>query len=313
MERVTTVKKGQKEGLGLYYLTAFLAPVIWGFMAVPVRLVKAWSAEDILRYRILVASGILWSLILLFRKATLRKDYLHLQGLPKTEKKRTLFFIVLASLLIFGNWYSYIYCINHISVQAGAFAYVLCPLITTAAGHFLLKEQLSKIKKGALLLALCSVLLLATGSLTEVLWSLGIGGLYAFYLVLQRVIQGFDKLNGLAIQMAICTIIIAPSLWTNSNPIPESSHFWIVITTIAVAFTIIPLFFSMYALKKVSSSTLGIMLYVNPIIAFILAVTYFGEKIDSRQYWAYGLLVLAVLIFNSEMLKQTFSVTREKD
>lgn len=312
MERVSTTEQEPNGSRGLYYLAAFLAPVIWGFMAVPVRLVKAWSAEDILYYRILVASAVLWTIILLFRRNSLKKDYRHLMSLPKPSRKKTIFLILLASVLIFGNWYSYIYCINHISVQAGAFAYVLCPLITTATGFFVLKEQLSPIKKVSLLVALGSVLLLTTGSLTEVLWSLGIGSLYAFYLVLQRVIQGFDKLNGLAIQMAICTLIILPSLWNNSNPVPDSSTFWAVISTIAIGFTIIPLFFSMYALKKISSSTLGVMLYVNPIIAFVLAITYFGETIDSQKYWAYGLLIMAVLLFNSEVLSRLFGLPQRK-
>jgi len=309
LERLTEDRSKDSESRGKYFLAAFLAPVIWGFMSVPVRLVKAWPAEDILFYRILVAAGILWSFILVFRKRKLQQDYSHFRTLKRVEKKKVIYLTLLASLLIFGNWYTYIYCINNVSVQAGAFAYILCPLITTATGYFLLKEDLSTIKKIALFLAFCSVIMLATGSLTEVLWSIAIGGLYAFYLVIQRVVQGFDKLNVLAIQMALCTLIIIPSIWTDPHPIPDTSSFWLVIVTIAVAFTIIPLLFSMYALKKISSSTLGVMLYVNPIIAFILAVTYFQESIDPYKFWAYGLLVIAVLLFNSKIIKKL--ITRD--
>lgn len=294
------------ESRGKYFLAAFLGPLIWGFMAVPIRLLKNWSAEDILHYRIMLAVSLLWLFNILFRKADLKTDYNHFRQLPKNKRIKITYLTIISAVFLFANWYTYIYCINSISVQAGAFAYILCPLITTAAGYLILKENLNLAQKLSLLVAIVGVLMLATGSLTEVLWSLTIGSLYAFYLVLQRIIQGFDKLNMLAIQLAICTLFIIPQMLIDQSPIPQDRTFWTVTLTIALLFTIIPLFSSMYALKKISSSTLGIMLYINPIIAFALAVTYFREQVDPYKFWAYGLIFIAILIFNSDKIKFLF-------
>lgn len=294
------------EGRGKYFLAAFLGPLIWGFMAVPIRLLKNWSAEDILHYRIILAVSLLWLFNILFRKADLKADYNHFWQLSREKRIKIICLTVISAIFLFANWYTYIYCINSISVQAGAFAYILCPLITTAAGYLILKENLNIAQKLSLFVASTGVLMLATGSLTEVLWSLTIGALYAFYLVLQRIIQGFDKLNMLAIQLAICTLFIIPQMLIDQSPIPQDSTFWTVTLTIALLFTIIPLFSSMYALKKISSSTLGIMLYINPIIAFALAITYFREQVDPYKFWAYGLIFIAILIFNSDKVKFLF-------
>lgn len=298
------------EGRGKYFLAAFLGPLIWGFMAVPIRLLKNWSAEDILHYRIIVAVSLLWLFNILFRKADLKADYNHFWQLSREKRIKITCLTVISAIFLFANWYTYIYCINSISVQAGAFAYILCPLITTAAGYLILKENLTIAQKLSLLVASTGVFMLATGSLTEVLWSLTIGSLYAFYLVLQRIIQGFDKLNMLAIQLAICTLFIIPQMLVDQSPIPQDSTFWSIILTIALLFTIIPLFSSMYALKKISSSTLGIMLYINPIIAFALAVTYFQEQVDPYKFWAYGLIFIAIIIFNSDKIK--FLIKKKK-
>lgn len=298
------------EGRGKYFLAAFLGPLIWGFMAVPIRLLKNWSAEDILHYRIILAVSLLWLFNILFRKADLKVDYIHFRQLAKNKRIKITCLTIVSAILLFANWYTYIYCINSISVQAGAFAYILCPLITTAAGYLILKENLNIAQKLSLLVASTGVFMLATGSLTEVLWSLTIGSLYAFYLVLQRIIQGFDKLNMLAIQLAICTLFIIPQMLVDQSPIPQDSTFWSIILTIALLFTIIPLFSSMYALKKISSSTMGIMLYINPIIAFALAVTYFQEQVDPYKYWAYGLIFIAIIIFNSDKIK--FLIKKKK-
>jgi len=281
-----------------YFLAAFLAPLIWGFMAIPVRWVQTYPAEDILYYRILVALTVLWSFILLFRSKYLKRDIAFFKQLDRPHRKRIVGLTVLASALIFGNWFTYIYAVNHISVQSAAFGYLICPLITAVAAFFILKEQLSPLKRIALGIAFISAVTLASGSLVDVLWSVGIASLYALYLVVQRVAQGFDKLNTLAVQLVLCSLFVVPRLIINQHAVPAEPFFWFSILTIAVVFTIIPLFLSMYALTRISSSTTGVLLYVNPLIAFTLAITYFQETVPFYKYIAYIFILFAILLFN---------------
>ena len=72
----------------------------------------------------------------------------------------------------------------------------------------------------------------------------------------------------------------------------------ILIAIIAVFFTIIPLWLSLYGLERLKSSTVGIILYINPLMTFVIAVTCFGEKVDFQQGVAYGVIVLSVIPFN---------------
>ena len=267
-------------------------------MAIAVRWVREYPAEDILYYRILVALIVLWSFILLFRFTALRRDIMVFQNLSKSQKQKTVGLTILASLLIFGNWFTYIYAVNHISVQSAAFAYLICPLITAISAFFILKEPLSTLKKIALGIALVSAITLATGSVIDVLWSISIASLYALYLIIQRASQGFDKLNTLAIQLALCALFVIPKLLFNQHTFPSDPSFWLSILTISVIFTIIPLFLSMYALTRISSSTTGVLLYINPIIAFTLAVTYFKESVSPHKYIAYLFILFAIVVFN---------------
>lgn len=276
-------------------------------MSIPVRLIQAWSAEDILNYRILSALLMLWAFIFLFRRKALKQDVAQFVASSPKERKKVFILTFISAILIFGNWYTYIYAINNISIQSAAFAYMLCPLITTFAAFIILKEELSKQKWFALALAFISVCLLATGSLYQGLMSIAIASLYAFYLICQRVIRGYDKLNLLAIQLLICSVFIIPVLIIQGHALPESTLFWSVTILIAVVFTIIPLFLSMYALIGISSSTAGILLYINPIIAFLIAIFYFQEDIDPRKYLAYGVLIAAILLFNWKTVQKLFS------
>lgn len=232
---------------------------------------------------------------------------MYIRALGRSDKKRLLYLTLLASFLIMGNWFTYIYAVNHISVQSAAFAYMVCPLLTTLAGYLILKEQLSPLKKVGLVIALLSVVLLAQGSLVEVIWSVAVALLYALYLVVQRVIQHVDKLNLLAVQITLCSLVILPFVLfggsSSGNILPEAPVFWWNITIIAVIFTIIPLYMSMYALNGISSSTAGILIYINPIIAFGVAIFYFEEPVSLIKVLAYGILLISVVLFNWEFVQ----------
>lgn len=290
-------------GRGKYLLAAFLAPFIWGFMSISVRWIRDYPAEDILYFRIVTALAVLWLYLLLFRRKLVQSDLKKFRNLPGPAKRRQAGLTILASVLIFGNWFTYIYAVNHVSIQSAALAYLTCPLITAAAAYFILNEKLGILQKVALLIALGSVCLLANGSLNDVLWAVTIATCYAFYLIVQRVSTGFDKLTQLAVQLSICALFVVPKLLYNHHDLPREPIFWGTILLIAVLFTIIPLFLSMYALIGISSTTTGVLLYINPLIAFTLAATYFQESVSPIKYVAYSIILIAIILFNSRNLR----------
>ncbi|MFC3198477.1 EamA family transporter [Parapedobacter deserti] len=289
-----------------YFLAAFLAAALWGFMAIPLRGIKEWPAEDILYYRIFASVILIWLFIFSFRRKVLHSDIKHIKSLQPPLRRQLGWLTLAASLLIISNWFCFIYAVNHVSIQSAAFAYLVCPLLTTLAGFLLLKEDLSLVKKISIGIAFISVAMLASGSFYEVSWSVAIASFYALYLVVQRVLRDVDRLNLLAVQLTVCGFLILPFLLWQQHPIPLDPNFWINIVVIAVIFTIIPLYMSMYALNGVSSSTVGILIYINPIVAFIVAVLYFHERISTHHLLAYGILSVAVLLFNWNTFRKVF-------
>lgn len=286
-----------------YFSSAFLAAALWGFMSIPLRAIREWPSFDILNFRILISCLLIWIFIFIFRKKQWKADRTYIRTLSNANKKRLVILTAIASFLIMGNWFAYIYAVNHISVQSAAFAYMVCPLLTTLAGYLILKEKLSTLKRIGLVIALVSVIMLAQGSLTEVIWSVMIALLYALYLVVQKVIQKVDKLNLLAVQITLCSLIILPIVVSGGNALPQTGLFWWNITIIAVLFTIIPLYMSMYALNGISSSTAGILIYINPIIAFAVAIYYFHEPVSTLKLVAYAVLLVSIVLFNWEFVK----------
>lgn len=243
-----------------YLLAAFLSVAIWGFFSIPLRNLKAFRAEEILYYRIFTSLVVIWLGIFLFRRKKLKEDIIYYRAAIPAAKKIIIYQIIGATILLTLNWYTFIYAVNNVSLKSAAFAYMVCPLITAFGGFLILKEQLSNLKLIALGIALISIVMLATGSIREVLWSVMIAALYAFYLIIQRKMQHLDKLNVLALQITLAVILMLPFYLYHHEGFPEGIWFWSHIIIIAALFTVIPLFLSLYALIGIPSSTLGIII-----------------------------------------------------
>jgi chloramphenicol-sensitive protein RarD len=155
----------------------------------------------------------------------------------------------------------------------------------------------------ALGLASISIVILAQGSLMDVFWSILIAALYSFYLIIQRAMVGIDKFNMLGLHLLIATFLMLPFFISQFHSFPTDLSFWLTIVVISIFFTIIPLFLSLYALIGMPSSTLGIIIYINPIVAFAVAFFYFHEGISILQLYSYSLLLVAVMVFNWAIIK----------
>jgi chloramphenicol-sensitive protein RarD len=291
------------EGKLRYYIAAVSSTIIWGFFSIPLRSLRAYPSEQILYYRIFASLIITWLLIAIFKKQELRTDLRRFRELDNQSKTKLRVLILVAGILITGNWFTFIYAVNNVSLKSAAFAYMVCPLITAVGGFLILKEDLSRLKWVGIGIAFCSIIILANGSLHEVLWSVFIASLYAFYLIIQRAVQSIDKLVMLGIQLLISSLLMLPLFLYHFQSIPVGYHFWFTILLISLVFTIIPLFLSLYALIAIPSSTLGIIIYINPIVAFTVAFIYFQEGVTELQAVAYGMLLAAVVVFNWAVIR----------
>ena len=92
--------------------------------------------------------------------------------------------------------------------------------------------------------------------------------------------------------------MLLPFFFMYSETVPQEPTFYMYIGLIAVGFTIFPMFLNLFALKGIKSSTLGILMYINPLIGFGLSAFYYNEPITFIQLMAYLLIVVSIVVFN---------------
>lgn len=234
-----------------------------------------------------------------FKRKKIKETIETFKALSKAEKKKTLLLNFGGSFFLMANWFTFIYVMNHVSVKATSLAYLVCPILTTLLAYFLLHEKLSKTQWISVGLSISGCLLLSYSDIMDMFFSIIIGLTYASYLVSQRVNKGFDKFMILTFHITFAAIVLLPFYPAYSGPFPSEFKFYFCIETIAVLFTIFPLFLNLYALSGINSSTVGMLLNINPMIAFALANFVYKENISGLQITAYGIIFIAVIVFNS--------------
>ncbi|MEC5166616.1 chloramphenicol-sensitive protein RarD [Flavobacterium sp. PL11] len=285
-----------------YYSAAFLAFVIWGFFSFALKPLHHYPSLDILFYRVFLSVITMILINLIFRRSVIRRDFTYFKNSSLKQKRNIAILTVGGGLFLISNWFVFIYVVNHVSVKAASLAYLICPILTTVFAYFLLKEKLSIWQWSAVIISLFSCILLSFGHFQDIFFSLVVAATYAMYLVSQRKNSQMDKFLVLTIQLLFAALVLLPFYPNYSGAIPAEPLFYSCMFFIVIFFTIIPLFLNLYALKGINSSAVGIMIYINPIITFIIAILYYNEQVTSLQIFSYLLILLSVIIFNERIL-----------
>lgn len=283
-----------------YYLAAILAFSLWGTFSLVLKPLHSYASSDILFYRVFSCALIMSLFSILFKREKLRQNLNYFKSISQKAKRQTIIINVSSSILLTANWFSFIYVMNHVSVRATSVAYLVCPIITTILAYLILKDKLSKLQWLSVFLSLIGCILLSYTNFLDMFYSSLIGFTYAAYLICQSQNKQFDKFLILNFHIVISALILLPFFPASSGPIPTELKFYFFIEIIAVMYTIVPLLLNLFALSGIASSKVGMILNINPIIAFILASTVYGEPLNIIQICAYALIFFAVIIFNGK-------------
>ena len=295
-----------------HYFAAITAFVIWGFFSLPLRAISDYSVGAILYFRILFSILVLLVIVFGFKRSDFKKDLIAFKSLSRPQKRTTILLTMTGGVLLIINWLSFIYIVNNVNVKTASFAYMICPVITAFLGYVLLNEKLSNIQWTAVVLCAISCVLMGINSSLELGYSFLTAFTYALYLVSQRRNQGFDRMIILCIQVLFSFVILNFFFNTLVEELPSGARFYNYTFMIAVVFTVLPLFLNLFALNRINSATIGILLYLNPIFNFSIAFIVFKEEVNMIQIVGYSIIVVAIILFNFPAFKKVKGVMAEK-
>lgn len=286
-----------------HFTAAVVAFTTWGFFSLALKPLAEHSSLLILFYRIFGACALVFLINVAFRRKQFKESYTLFKQESTAYRRRFFITQALSAALLLSNWLIFIYTVNQINVMAVSFAYLICPITTNFLAYFILKDKMKPVQWLALSLSVIACILMTLSGEGHLLFSMVIALTYSLFLITQKFSSGIDSFLTLQVQLMFMCLFCLPMSFFLDLSIPQDTHFLPLIGLIIAAFTIFPLLLNIYALKGLKSGVVGILIYINPTINFLLAYFYFHESKTSTQFIAFGIILLSILVYNLDHFK----------
>ena len=278
------MEQSNKKGL----ITALSCYIIWGLLPLYWALLNHISPYNILAERI-IWSGICMAIVVFgMHIKQFKKDFQLLK-----EQRSQLVLLLVASVIISINWFTYIWAITNNQVMNTSLGYYINPLFNVVLG---------------VLIATIGIALLTyqLGSLPLVSMILAVS--FGFYGAVKKklLISPFTSIAfeaWLLMPLALLyTTMVDNTVWSYFG-----TDWYTTLLLIASGLTTsVPLVLFSYGAQLLPLNLLGFLQYVSPTIALLLAIFYFGESFDTPQMIAFGCIWIALAIYTmSNQLTRT--------
>lgn len=274
-------------------LFAASAYAVWGFAPLYFRWIDDFGALQIVAHRVL------WSALLLLPLLLVMGGFARLRAVLGST--RCLGWLALSGVLIGGNWLLFIYAVVSERVLEASLGYFINPLVSLVMGMLFLGERLRPLQWLAVAVAAIGVgnEIVRFG---DVPWlGLALAFSFGFYGLIRKRL-GVDALTGLTVE----TWMLLPLalVWLAWQGVGDGGIFppGLVDTGklfLAGPITMLPLLCFAAAAHRLSLGALGFFQYLAPSIQFALAVWVFAEPFATTQWWTFGLIWLALLLFSA--------------
>ncbi len=270
-------------------ITAF---ALWGLFPMYWHLLEAIPAQEIITHRIV------WSVVFLVPLVT----YYKCGGEVKEAMSHPSTFLrsFISGALVAGNWYLYVWAVNSGQVLETSLGYYINPLMNVLTGAIFLRERMNRTQMFSIALATFGVLgmVIAYG---QVPWiALGLATLFAAYVLLRKAVK-VNALPGLFIETSMVMPFAAGWLiWQGYHGLGALGHVPLSTTILVLctgAVTSIPLLCFGYAARNLRLTTVGILQYITPTLAFIQGVFLFNETVSTGRMLTFGCIWLALIIY----------------
>ncbi|MEM7116669.1 MAG: EamA family transporter RarD [Chloroflexota bacterium] len=278
---------------GTWY--ALSAYTLWGLLPIYWKWLAAVPALEILAHRVV------WSLLFLLAILSYRRYW---QWLPLLKEWRVAATFLATTILLFINWYVFIWAINAGYIVEASLGYFINPLVNVLLGMLFLGERLRQWQWLAIGFALLGVgyLTISYGSLPWIGLTLAFS--FGFYGLLRKTAK-LDALAGLSTETAVL-LLPAPAylFWLEGQQTAAFLHsdattnFLLLFAGVVTA---IPLLLFSLGARRVTMTTLGILQYIAPTLQFMLGVYVYGEAFTTERLIGFAFIWTALAIYTLEL------------
>lgn len=275
-------------------LTAGLAAyVLWGFLPLLFKQVEHVGSIGV------VAERTFWSLIIVGVIVGFSRRMPEVRAAFRDWK--TVRSLAISAVLLACNWLIYIYAVETGQVLEASFGYFINPMINVALGMVFLGERQNRMQTIGIGIAIVALVIQA--------WGLGNFPFIAVSLAITFAVYGFVRktvsvgsTTGLFVEtLLLSPLVIGYMIWSFATEglgahADPATAFWLLMTGPGTA---APLLLFAFAVQRLRYTTIGMLQYIAPSIAFVLAIVIFGEHLNLMRIVSFGLIWLSLIVFTA--------------
>lgn len=278
-------------------LFAIAAYTIWGVAPIYFKFLAAVPAAEILSHRII------WSFILVFGLILLTSRLERLK--PILRHRPTMLKLALATVLLGGNWYLFIWAVNADRILDASLGYYINPLLNVAIGMAFFGERMRRMQWVAIAMAVTGVMIQII-SFGEVPWiALVLATSFSVYGGIRKRLP-VDSITGLWLETLILLpiVLIYMLFFANSMAADMTQNSWSLNLLLIAAgiVTTVPLLCFTAAAQRIRYSTLGFFQYIGPSLMFIVAVWLYNEPLATDKLVTFGIIWAALALYSIDTI-----------
>jgi chloramphenicol-sensitive protein RarD len=248
----------------------------------------------------------IWTCVILLITTSLFKKWNIFKKVFINKKK--IFFLIITSFLIFGNWTVWIYAVSANKIIDASFGYFIFPIISFFFGFIFFNEKLNKKRIISIILVLISTVYLFY-SFSFLPWvGISVALLWSFYNLIRKKINVETDI-GLLIEslfiMPLVIIILYYIVKTNNNDFILNNLNLAGLIFLAGPMTVIPLFLYVKGVELSGLGASGMVFFITPTAQFLLGFFYFNEPFSYEKLIGFILIWIAVFIYLRDLYEKS--------
>jgi chloramphenicol-sensitive protein RarD len=240
----------------------------------------------------------IWTSFILFLTTIILKKLNLFIKILRNKKNFLILFIT--SILIFGNWSTWIYAVSTNRIIDASYGYFIFPILSVLFGYLFLKEKLNGNRIFSIIIVICSSIYLSLNLISFPWIGIVVALLWATYTLLRKLIN-VDTDIGLFIEslfmLPIALIIFYLIAQKGLNDFSLSSPKNMFLLFLAGPMTVIPLFMFIKGVEKCGLSASGMIFFITPTSQFLLGYFYYDEPFSTDKFISFIFIWFAVLIY----------------
>jgi chloramphenicol-sensitive protein RarD len=288
--------RGVGAAVGAYAIWG-LFPAFWPMLApaVPV---------EVLAHRIA------WTAVLMIVVISLARGWPELRALAP----RGWAMVAAAGVLITINWGLYIYAVFDGQVVEAALGYFMSPLVSVLLGVLVLRERLNRVQWAAVALGIAAVAVIAIENGRPPWIALTLAASFGTYGLIKRTVPLSATGSVTAEGLVLGPIAVAVIVWfqvAGAGTMVGHGPVHLLLLIAAGPVTAIPLLLYGVAARRVPLSTIGVLMYLNPILQFVWGVFVVHEAMPATRWIGFALVWVALTVFTVDLIRTNRSGRRE--